>query len=619
MYRTGDLAQWRFDGNIEILGRADDQVKVKVCFPLLPLALLVQNVSAEQIQGFRVELDGITSTLASFVGVTRATVLLVDGQLHAFVSPADIDVAALIGHVKRSQPYYAVPSTIHSIEHLPLTANGKIDKKALAVLAKPEATFTEKTREIINERELDADMALETRSLSSTTTVTSATEGMKDLAMDIPDKRHGQPFRGLRHRIFIVYRRLLSIVWLVNLAALIALIVQHGGSQWLAVITAANLVACVMIRQDSVINLLYTITCSVPKTAPLWIRSRCAEIYHLGGIHSGAGICATVWLFISTIRSTIEHVSDGSITHLNVNSLAVLVLSWLLCLLCGVLVGFAWPGFRKRYHNQFERIHRFIGWTTLLLFWIRLVLTVDGERTKQLGLALVESAIFWMLVIASLCIASSWFFLRKVPVDAEILSNHAVRLHFDYTTPVNGSFTRISRRPLIEWHSFATIPNLESSGKGYSLIVSNAGDWTRRCIQDAPTQLWVRGLPTCGVMRIATLFNRVVLVATGSGIGPVLGHINHPSCPTQLIWSTPTPEETFGKEMVQNIRQKIPGAIIHDTRSQGRPDLVRMSYNLAKSFGAEAVIIIANEKISKKVIYGLQTRGMPAYGAIWDS
>ncbi len=120
-------------------------------------------------------------------------------------------------------------------------------------------------------------------------------------------------------------------------------------------------------------------------------------------------------------------------------------------------------------------------------------------------------------------------------------------------------------------------------------------------------------------MRIATLFRRVVLVGTGSGIGPLLGFIQKPSCAYKLFWSTPSPEKTFGLPFCDDIRKWSPGAIIHDTRVLGRPDMVQVSYNLAQSFQAEAVIIIANEKITKKVVYGLETRGMPAYGAIWDS
>jgi hypothetical protein len=287
------------------------------------------------------------------------------------------------------------------------------------------------------------------------------------------------------------------------------------------------------------------------------------------------------------------------------------------------MVATAWPSFRKQYHNLFERFHRFAGWISLGLFWARTMLAINDSRPQhqELGIAIVKSPDFWLLVVATLSIASSWFFLRKVPVEAEVLSEHAVRLHFDYTVPVNGTFTRISQRPLIEWHSFATIPNPKANhhAKGYSLVVSNAGDWTRSCIKKPPSMIWVRGVPTCGVMRIATLFNRIVVIATGSGIGPLLGHIINQSCPTQLIWSTSKPEETFGKEVVGQIRGAIPDAIIWDTKAQGRPDLVRMGFNLAKSFDAEAVVIIANEKITKKVVYGLETRGMPAFGAIWDS
>ncbi|KAI3572378.1 hypothetical protein IWW34DRAFT_637569, partial [Fusarium oxysporum f. sp. albedinis] len=102
-------------------------------------------------------------------------------------------------------------------------------------------------------------------------------------------------------------------------------------------------------------------------------------------------------------------------------------------------------------------------------------------------------------------------------------------------------------------------------------------------------------------------------------IGPCLGHIQNPSCPTKVIWSTKTPETTFGQGVLDAIKDKIPDAVIHNTKTHGRPDLVKMGYNLAKAHGAEAVIIIANEKITKQVVYGLETRGINAYGAIWDS
>lgn len=596
---------------------------------------------SDTLQGFRVELDGIAASLAAVDGVSRAAALLIDGQIHGFACPSTHDAETILTQTRKLQPYYAVPTKIHLMNQFPTTANGKIDKKALRMIA--TAPVIEEKRVISTSTSAsDQDTIVETRPSSANSSLTTFSQekpGLVPVASaltlhegsqgqetpgplrDLPDKRYGQPFRGLFHRILIVYRTLFSLLSLVNIAALVALLLTHADMEWLATLTAANLVTAVMVRQDLVVNALYTMASSIPKSAPFWLRKRSARVFHLGGVHSGAAVCATAWLLGSTIASTIARVQNKP----HIDSLATLVVSWLLCLLCCGMVVAAVPAFRKKYHDVFERMHRFLGWTALVLFWARTVLSTRDTLPagKDLGIALVKTPGFWLLAVATCSIASSWFWLRKVPVNAEPLSDHAIKLTFDYTVPVNGTATRLSNRPLLEWHSFATIPIPEPSATGtpagYSLIVSNAGDWTRECIRNPPTSIWVRGVPACGVMRIATLFNRIVVVATGSGIGPLLGHINNPTCPTQLIWSTKEPEKTFGKEIVGTIRQQVPNAVIHDTKTQGRPDLVRMAYSAVQDFDAEAVIIIANEKITKKVVYGLETRGVAAYGAIFDS
>ena len=50
-----------------------------------------------------------------------------------------------------------------------------------------------------------------------------------------------------------------------------------------------------------------------------------------------------------------------------------------------------------------------------------------------------------------------------------------------------------------------------------------------------------------------------------------------------------------------------------------QPDIVEMAYQAYRSSGAEAVICISNKKVTWEVVHGLETRGIPAYGAIWDS
>ncbi|KAH6984068.1 hypothetical protein EDB80DRAFT_756876 [Ilyonectria destructans] len=440
-----------------------------------------------------------------------------------------------------------------------MTVNGKIDKKALRAgdsLAE-KSSSTEKTS-----TEVIAPPKPAVISHSQSDSEATVVEESMDLEAAVPEKRQSKRMRGLRHRILIVYRRLFTLVGIFNIAAALAIILSGIQREWLGTVTAINLALSVLIRQDFVINALYMITCSVPKSWSLAIRSRCAKIYHLGGVHSGTAISAGVWLLASNVGDV---------------SLAANIISWMLSALFFVMFLMAYPLVRKAHHNLFEKTHRFVGWAMLGLFWAQVVLTCNDSK---------DSSTF----LGGAC----------VPVQAEVLSDHAVRLHFDYTVPVNGSFTRLSKRPLLEWHSFAIIPAPEPAN-------------------EEPSHIWTRGVPTCGVMRITTLFNRVVLIATGSGIGPILGHIQSPSCPTQLIWSTSRPEQMFGEDLCNVIKAQIPDAVIHDTERFGRPDLVKMGYNLVQSFKAEAVIIIANEKITKKVVYGLETRGVPAYGAIWDS
>ena len=81
----------------------------------------------------------------------------------------------------------------------------------------------------------------------------------------------------------------------------------------------------------------------------------------------------------------------------------------------------------------------------------------------------------------------------------------------------------------------------------------------------------------------------------------------------------PHPRLTYGDELVDELLAVQQDAVIWDTNENGRPDLVELAYKAYKEADAEAVIVISNKKLTWQVVYGMESRGIPAYGAIWDS
>ncbi|MCL6755247.1 amino acid adenylation domain-containing protein [Nostoc sp. CCCryo 231-06] len=123
IYKTGDLARWGFDGNLEYLGRIDDQIKLR---------------------GFRIELGEIESILLQHPSVKEAIVTLYKTEsnqsLIAYVTGITTDLSTLRQgsvttqlktHLKSRLPDYMIPAQIILLDQLPLTPNGKVDRKAL--------------------------------------------------------------------------------------------------------------------------------------------------------------------------------------------------------------------------------------------------------------------------------------------------------------------------------------------------------------------------------------------------------------------------------------------------------------------------------------------------------
>ncbi|MCS4479887.1 amino acid adenylation domain-containing protein, partial [Clostridium botulinum] len=116
MYKTGDLARWLPDGNLEFLGRIDNQVKIR---------------------GFRIELGEIENKLLQHKDVKEAKVIVIDGKdedkhiCSYIVSEKELNELSLKDYLKESLAEYMIPSYFVKLNKMPITPNGKFDRRAL--------------------------------------------------------------------------------------------------------------------------------------------------------------------------------------------------------------------------------------------------------------------------------------------------------------------------------------------------------------------------------------------------------------------------------------------------------------------------------------------------------
>ncbi|KAJ4349432.1 uncharacterized protein N0V89_008047 [Didymosphaeria variabile] len=454
----------------------------------------------------------------------------------------------------------------------------------------------------------------------------------------LPPKRYPSVIRKLRFTFLTVYRRVFTLVVFLNLIPLVIILQQDPVTlDTLATAASTNFLIAILIRHDLIINGIFRTAWLVPWRVPLPIRRWMAKCYCYGGIHSGAAVVGTAWWVAFSVILTMQMDKRGF-------SLPLLINSWTVLAILTAVILLALPGFRKRHHNVFELTHRFLGWTCILLFWAQLLLVVDHTTSPTHFLStLFQTPTFWNLTCMTALTLHPWLRLRTWVFHPTVLSPHAIRLHF--TNRVHKfSCLSISTSPLREWHPFATFPTTSAKTPtadpqpSMSIIISDAGDWTHRLIRHAHTletqrnhapegapqthmRLWVKQTPIPGVLSLTTLFPRVLLITTGSGIGPCLSSLldRPPAQFVRLIWSTRSPLGTYGAALLSDVYAADPDALIVDTDAEGRPDLVRMGYALFRAVRAEAVFVLSNEKVTREVVYGLRCRGVSAFGPIFDS
>ncbi|KAK5825738.1 hypothetical protein PVK06_020602 [Gossypium arboreum] len=418
--------------------------------------------------------------------------------------------------------------------------------------------------------------------------------------------------------LFTVYKRLFVVCFTLNIIGLVLAAAGHFpyARNRAALFSIANILALTLSRSEAFLRVVFWLAVKVlgKSWVPLPIKTATTSLLQsLGGIHSSCGISSVAWLIYALILT----LKDRENTSPEIIGVASTILS-LLCLTCLA----AFPLVRHLHHNVFERIHRFAGWTALALLWAFIVLTISYDPvtksySKELGSRLVQRQEFWFTIAITILIITPWSTVRRVPVNISVPSGHASIIKFEGGIK-SGILGRISPSPLSEWHAFGII----SDGKTEHMMLAGAvGDFTKSLVSNPPSHLWVRKLHFAGLPYLVNMYDRVLVVATGSGICVFLSFLLQPcSADVCVLWVAKGIAQNFGKEIKEMMsghpKEKV---IVHDTAVLGRPNVSQMSVDTAKRWGADVVIVTSNPEGSRDVVNACKAAGIPAFGPIWDS
>ena len=394
-----------------------------------------------------------------------------------------------------------------------------------------------------------------------------------------------------------------------------------------SILSVGNILIAVLIRNELILHFLYRLAVwtSVKVNYGKYYLNSC--VHYIGGVHASCATWGFLWIVVD-LWQQLGNPRDPLSMPTSSDSISIATTSILFTLLAVIIVA-AIPPLRHRFHDTFEISHRYLGWTALgilILHQIRFQFIIAFNQTYPLE-SLLTNPVLLMIVLIIFSIFLPW-------MSVQCFDNFSFTMYCPskgvlvITAPGSGdvgSFARISLDG-VEWHSFSvakTSLNKKTNKPEIHLIIGAVGDWTKGLIQQVekgrlPEKLWVRRVKPPGFMFSINAYSRVVVIATGAGIAPVIPHVienGHKLC---IVWVGNNHQQTYSEE-VFSLLDSHPRCNIYDTGVYGRPDVGQLAIQAVEDFRAQAVFCVSNQSLTEKVVRACLSKNIPAYGATWDS
>eukprot|EP01094_Clydonella_sp_ATCC50884_P028990 TRINITY_DN8902_c0_g1_i1.p1 TRINITY_DN8902_c0_g1~~TRINITY_DN8902_c0_g1_i1.p1 ORF type:complete len:499 (+),score=150.33 TRINITY_DN8902_c0_g1_i1:209-1705(+) len=419
--------------------------------------------------------------------------------------------------------------------------------------------------------------------------------------------------------MYLILRHLYQHWWVLvaawNVPLVVIAFVYSWPARYFALLSIINLLVTVLVRNELVLLLLYTVLVPLGRCLPAKPKYYLYRyVNNIGGLHSGSAVAGIVWLSLYVPVYAVEVPLEGA-------AVAALVSACLLWLLLACMVLSALPPLRERLHNVFELLHRFAGWSAVAMLLVHVI--VASPLTS------LRSVVLTPHFALSLCIAVSvfyvWFLVwRCVP---------SVGMHHRYSTAMRitagwpgcaGTAVRVSRN-FLEWHPFGVaLVAHEEANHRMTIMVARAGDWTGKLISDSEGKeqappLYVRLITAPGFMWMVRGYDRVLLVATGSGLAPQLSVLQSEACPEMhVLWVAKRHREIW-PDALPVLESKAKTFKLYDTQESGRPDMARLIELHHERRNTQAVFVVSNKRATYNIMKELFYSGVPCFGAEFDS
>lgn len=329
--------------------------------------------------------------------------------------------------------------------------------------------------------------------------------------------------------------------------------------------------------------------------------------YHLGQLHRAMAIAGLAWLAVAAAAAVPSFPAAGMASA---GALAILV----------VVARTARDRVRPSRHNRFERVHRFGGWAALGILAVLVPLQAARSLPPGSGPAgLLRAPAVLLLAALVMLVVHPWLGVRRLRAEFLAVTAEVVVVALPGRRAL-GEFVRVSREGR-EWHCFA-VATIGREGAGrYCLVIRRAGDWTEQLASDvehgrAPARLWVRRIRGYGFMYHVQAYRRVLMVATGAGIGPVLPYLlDRPPVQFECLWIGRDHRAAMGPDLVDRVLAG--GSVTLIDSSRGRPDVGTCVAGIAHRF--QAVFVVSNDAVRDSVARACQVLGVPWYGPTFDS